>query len=415
LGVRRVAKQISDYLWVLSLGGLAIFVPFSIAGANACITLGFLASLISLTDPEARERYRCVRRDPMLLGCILLVISALPWVFMHEDLHRALRDLKSYWLLLIYFLVAYNLVSDRLRRVVFWILFGSMSASSLVAIIQYAGGIEFLFVRIAPATYRPGSTLYNMTFAGILYQLITVNAAMLLGYRLLSTRTLALGGGIIAQVIALVLTLTRGAWLAVIAGLFAVPILLRRRFLFLVMVVVVMIAGVLALQNDVVRQRASTIVENIRTPTDKNISTRLVLWDISWQVFKKHPLFGVGMGDYTIEAERHLGDRRVVTTVDSHNIYLQLLATRGLVGFIPFVVFWIILFRVLFDCKRAAEASGHRFGRHFVVGVVAATVAVLIGAVSENNIDDSEVFICFMLLVGMARSFCISASNHRSD
>jgi O-antigen ligase len=385
LGVRRVAKQISDYLWVLSLGGLAIFVPFSIAGANACITLGFLASLISLTDPEARERYRCVRRDPMLLGCILLVISALPSVFMSEDLHRALRDLKSYWLLLIYFLVAYNLVSDRLRRVVFWILFGSMSASSLVAIIQYAGGIEFLFVRIAPATYRPGSTLYNMTFAGILYQLITVNAAMLLGYRLLSTRTLALGGGIIAQVIALVLTLTRGAWLAVIAGLFAVPILLRRRFLFLVMVVVVMIAGVLALQNDVVRQRASTIVENIRTPTDKNISTRLVLWDISWQVFKKHPLFGVGMGDYTIEAERHLGDRRVVTTVDSHN------------------------------CKRAAEASGHRFGRHFVVGVVAATVAVLIGAVSENNIDDSEVFICFMLLVGMARSFCISASNHRSD
>ncbi len=402
-------KKTPTYLWAFSFCGLAVFVPFSIAGANIAIMFGFLATLIAVVaDPTARQRYRNIIRDPMLFACVLLVLSALPSVFISEDLRRALRDLKSYWILLVYFLVAYNLVSDKLRRVVFWILFGSMTISSLVALIQYSGGLQLLFFSIAPQTYRPGSTLYNMTFAGILYQLITVNSVVALQCRRFNPRALALVGGVITQSTALFLTLTRGAWLALLAGLFAIPLLLKRRILLLVIACVVLLAGVIAFQNDTIRDRATTIVRSLRAPTDDNVSTRLVLWDISWQVFKDNPLFGVGMGDYSIAAEQYLNDREVLTVVDSHNIYLQLLATRGLVGFVPFVVFWIVLFRVLFDARRSAVQSGTRFGEHYVTGTIAATIAVLVGALSENNIDDSEVFICFMFLVGIARSFRIS-------
>jgi len=409
--VHPTLKKTPHYLWTFSFCALALFVPFSIAGANTAIMFGFLATLVAtLTDPAARERYARIKRDPMLIACVLLVLSALPSVFMSENLRRALRDLKSYWILLVYFLVAYNLYSDKLRRIVFWILFGSMTVSSFVALIQYSGGLQLLVFSIAPQTYRPGSTLYNMTFAGILYQLITVNSAVALRYKQFRSRALTLAAGAIIQSAALFVTLTRGAWLACIAGLFSVPLLLRRRILLLAMAFIV-VAGVLAaFQNDTIRHRATTIVKSIREPTDDNIATRFVLWDISWQVFKEHPVLGVGMGDYSIAAREYLGGREVLTVVDSHNIYLQMLATRGLVGFIPFVIFWVVLFRVLFDARRSAVRAGSRFGEHYVTGVMAASVAILVGALSENNVDDSEVFICFMLLAGIARSFRITPS-----
>lgn len=368
--------------------------------------IGFLASVIAvLTDAAVRRRYRKMPRDPLFVASVVLVVSAIPSVLLSENISRALSDYRSYWELLIYFLVAYHLTSAQVRRWTFWILLVSMSVSSLVALTQYLGGVDLFVLKIASKSYRPSSTLYSMTFAGILYQLISTNAAVVLAYRRTSKQAIAIGVGLVLQITAIFLTLTRGAWLALIGGLFSVPLLLKRRVLFLVVLGLALLGGTVALQNPAIHDRAATLLGNLRGPTDDNVSTRLVLWDISWDVFKAHPVFGVGMGDYSIEATKHLDDRTVLTTVDSHNIYLQMLATRGLVGFIPFVGFWVVWIRGLFQSRRRAQQSGNNYGYHFITGVIAATIAVLIGALTENNIDDSEVHMCFMLLIGMARSF----------
>ena len=93
--------------------------------------LGLLASLIGLAaDAGTRQRYRQIARDPFFVASLVLVLSALPSVLMSQNFSRALRDWKSYWILLVYFLVAYNLLSAKLRTVVFWTLFGSMTLSS---------------------------------------------------------------------------------------------------------------------------------------------------------------------------------------------------------------------------------------------------------------------------------------------
>jgi O-antigen ligase len=132
------------------------------------------------------------------------------------------------------------------------------------------------------------------------------------------------------------------------------------------------------------------------------VSTRLVLWDMSWHMFLDHPLLGVGMGDYSLEAEKRLSERKVRTTVDSHNVFLQILATRGLVGFVPFAAFFVVLIRSLWMI--AARCERGSLARHYAVGALGVTAAVLAGALTENNVDDSEVFMAFMFLVGVARS-----------
>ncbi len=269
--------------------------------------LGFLAGLIALAaDAGTRHRYRQIARDPLFVASLVLVLSALPSVLMSQNFSRALRDWKSYWILLVYFLVAYNLLSAKLRTVVFWTLFGSMTLSSLIVLVQYAGGIDLIFFRVGEQHHRPSSTLFTMTFAGILYQLAVVNLSVMLRRGRAGWVELLLGAGFLVQVASLVLNGTRGAWLSLIAGLASVTILIRRRRVLLTGAVVIVLAAGFAAGNSNIRLRATRMLSGVANPGDDNIATRLVLWDISWEVFKEHPLLGVGMGDYSTEAEKLL-------------------------------------------------------------------------------------------------------------
>jgi O-antigen ligase len=405
--VHTFADRITRYLWIASLSGLALFIPFSIAGANASIMLGFLASVIGIISlPSVRARYGEVKNDPMFWACIVLVVSAIPSVFMSENLSRAARDWKSYWILLVYFLVAYNLTSPRLRRVVYWILFTSLTVSCIVSVIQYKGSVDVFFVHIRHVPARPSSTLFIMTFAGILAQLITVNFTMMFCRGRAYWVWLVMITGLVVQVFGLLLTLTRGAWLGLFAGVITAAVLLRRRGPFIVTGALIAVIAIAAIGDDRVRQKVVSIPRNIHGATDFNVATRFVLYDVSWELIKTYPFFGVGMGDYSEEAERLLGGRPVETVTDSHNIYLQILVTRGIFGFVFFVFFWLVLLRMLVRMKAAMD-DRQSFARHFVTGTIAATVALLVGALTENNIDDSEVFITFTFLVGMARSFTL--------
>jgi O-antigen ligase len=201
---------------------------------------------------------------------------------------------------------------------------------------------------------------------------------------------------------ALLLTMTRGAWIAVFAGLAAVCVLLRSRALALATVLAfgVLVLFSQAYKND---QGRTLAVDTFATEqADRNVATRLVLWQMSWDMFRDHPLLGVGMGDYSSEAEQRLAERKVRTTVDSHNVFLQILATRGLLGFIPFVAYFVVLIASLWrNLRRAAPGS---WARYYAAGALGATAAILAGALTENNIDDAEVFAAFMFLVGVARA-----------
>lgn len=387
---------------------LALFIPFSIAGENAAIGVGALAWLLyaaarhdRLYERMGRQGDLTVQNDPFLFVSLLLVLTAVPSVVMSHDLSRALGDWRSYWLLFVHFFVAAHIARVHSRGGAFWVLFASATASCLVAFVQRAGGLDLGFIHIG-GEHRVGGTLYTMTFAGILYQLIVFNFAVAMTAPLSSRLRLVLASGIAVQFVAILLTMTRGAWVALVAGLVAAGLLIRNR------AVAVAAAGLLAVMvvfsfvysRD--EGRTISIPALLDSAADRNVSTRLVLWDIAWDLFKEHPIAGVGMGDYERDARQMVGDRSVQTTVDSHNVYLQVLSTRGLVGFIPFLIFWVVLLRELRRALRSSKRGSIEWS--YAAGAIAATVAVLFGALTENNIDDEEVFIALMFLTGLARS-----------
>jgi O-antigen ligase len=396
-------------LFQLALAALALFIPFSIAGANIAIGFGLLAWLLCGLAARAGANSRgitdarppSVLRDPLLPASALLVISALPSVFISDNFTRAVKDWRSYWLLLIYFLVAANLVRQRMREAAFWILFASTTISCLVAFVQRAGGVDWWFIHMG-GKHRVESTLYTMTFAGILYQVIVLNFAVALrkGWNARWT-PIVLWSGLGVQFVAIILTVTRGAWVALFAGLTAVCVMIRSKTVLAVSAVAVAAILTFAFLTGEDSDRyvsPSRLTQHI----DVHAGTRLVLWDIAWDLFKQHPVLGVGMGDYSTEADELVGDRTVTTTTDTHNVFLQVLATRGLVGFIPFVIFWVVVLRSLFRVKRGSVRDSLEW--HYAVAAIAVTVAILFGALTENNVDDEEVFIAYLFVLGLALS-----------
>jgi len=385
---------------VFSLFLLALSIPFSIAGDNGALALGLVAlAARALSERECRRRLTALLRDPVFLSALAVVATALLSVFLSQNKARALRDWKSYWVIGIYAIVACLPRGALWRRKLFWTLFFSSSLSALVALVQHYGGIHLGPLRIAPK-HRSSSTLFVMTFAGIFYQLIALNFSQAL-CRGLSTRSrLLLAGGLALQIPALLFSLIRGAFLALLFALTVPGLLLRERRAVATGLLLVTLVGVALATHPLLRWRVHRATEDIAHPRDRSIATRYVLWDVALEMIAEHPLLGVGMGDFSIEAQKRLRGRPVRSTTDAHDIYLHVLATRGIVGFVPFVLFWVFVFKRLRSVARSAPADS--FTRHLALGVIAATVALLIGALTENNIDDSEVFIAFLFLFSLA-------------
>ncbi len=102
--------------------------------------------------------------------------------------------------------------------------------------------------------------------------------------------------------------------------------------------------------GNVVEQRTSDAVTEVNRffTEDKYISsvgTRLAMWEIAINVWKKSPVLGTGLGDFDdevieLQAEGKYVGMDVHNSV--HNIYLQALVGSGLVGL--FALFFVILF-----------------------------------------------------------------------
>lgn len=375
---------------------LGLFVPFSIAGMNFALGLAALAWVVWIIQRRGAR----VRPDGLALAAIALALFSLPSALMSENVSRAMRDWRSYWQLAICFLVGAHIMRVRARAAAFWTMAVASALACVVAFVQRAGGLDLGPIHIG-AEHRVSGTMHTMTFAGILYQLVVFNAALAFspGFR---RRRAWLGLIVAMNFAALLLTMTRGAWIAVVAGAIVLCLLLRNRVLVLATAAAVVALAVFSFAFARDQGRTIAVTEFATAPADRNVSTRLVLWQISWELFRENLLLGVGMGDYSIETEKRLEGRAVRTTVDTHNVFLQVLATRGLVGFLPFVFFYVMLLRALAGVfSRAGPTSPDRY---YAAGAIAAVAAILVGALTENNVDDAEVFTALMFITGIALS-----------
>jgi O-antigen ligase len=84
-----------------------------------------------------------------------------------------------------------------------------------------------------------------------------------------------------------------------------------------------------------------------KDPNYLSIGTRLESWKTAINIFRKHPLIGVGMADMWADmTDQYVEDESLLCSENyilPHNQFFRLLAGFGLLGFLPFTYAWIML------------------------------------------------------------------------
>jgi O-antigen ligase len=74
---------------------------------------------------------------------------------------------------------------------------------------------------------------------------------------------------------------------------------------------------------------------------------RLAAWNCGWELFKRHPLIGVDLGDKRDELYRVYAEKDFRFALEQgksvHSNYLDILYSMGVVGFVVFLAAWVLL------------------------------------------------------------------------
>ena len=132
----------------------------------------------------------------------------------------------------------------------------------------------------------------------------------------------------------LVLTASRGAWIALGLTLLGWPLLVGRRSwawrmgrLALVGLVLIVMAMAVFLTMPTLRTRFETMVQ------EAGERTRPIMWRGAWQLFLENPVWGSGAGSYNVAFEKHRPAQYQLDSQWVHNDYLNTLSDYGAVGF----------------------------------------------------------------------------------
>jgi O-antigen ligase len=158
----------------------------------------------------------------------------------------------------------------------------------------------------------------------------------------------------------LVLTASRGAWIALVLTLFAWPLLIGRRpwrsrlgRLAMVGLVLVGVNVAVFLAFPTLRIRFEAMVQ------EAGERTRPIMWRGAWEIFRENPLWGSGAGSYNMAFEKHRPAHFQMDSQWTHNDYLNTLSDYGAVGFGLFfgACVWVIMRCWRHPCSRSPPAT----------------------------------------------------------
>jgi O-antigen ligase len=136
--------------------------------------------------------------------------------------------------------------------------------------------------------------------------------------------------------------------------------------------------------------------------------SRLMLWSTAWDYFVRFPVFGVGWGNFTHLYGSDLSSFFQPDALAVHNIYLQLLAETGLVGFVAFLYLVVQSWR---QARSQWRSSIDFLDLALAFGVLGALLSVLVQGFVDFLLEGqipTLLWVLLALLVASGRLQCKS-------
>ena len=196
--------------------------------------------------------------------------------------------------------------------------------------------------------------------------------------------------------VCIVLTWSRGAWLALlIATVIFFMIYSRKTIRFLVAVAFALPFVSLILPDTVVRRFLS-----IGNLADTSISYRIYTWRGTLNVIKDHLFGGVGYGtDAFTEIYPTYSYAGIEAAQHSHSLYLQIIFSLGIVGMI---VFAVLVFLFIQQSLENIKNTPDRSNRMVAAAVLCSVVALLIMGAFDYVWFNYRVFFLFWVMIALS-------------
>jgi O-antigen ligase len=199
--------------------------------------------------------------------------------------------------------------------------------------------------------------------------------------------------GLVPILFALYATVTRGAYMAFVAGALLV-ILVRDWRLVIPLTVLVIITVFFA--PPYVAGRIQSIVD----PAHPENVMRIFLWTAAWRIFTAYPVFGVGDIDLGNLLRQYADPGYLGLWGHAHNVLLQFLATLGAIGTLAVGALFVRLVRVEWRIYRLLRDDW--LGASVALGALAVFTAIMVQGLTEWTFGDQEIALFLWTTVGFA-------------
>lgn len=361
------------YAFILvSLWQFTVLPHFTLSAA-----IGYLALFAYIYNLliTGRARYRRTGQEwPFLLLLAAILISAagavnIPWL---------IRKTFTLVQLLILYLLISNLIDTRQRLVqLLWVVLCSNLVTAGISLYQYFRIPGFRTIGLGKdPNYTAAAIIMGIFFA---LPLLWRGKSTWIKAFVLSSLTL--------MGLAFLLTLSRGGFVALsLVGIFWL-LQEKRKGRALAIALAVLIIGLL-FAPERYRERISTLQD---FQTDLSLAHRFQEMQAALMMIRDHPFFGVGFENMPDNYARYVTPIIGKETRAAHNLYLNLAADIGLIGFAVFVWIIVISWRSL---RRAARLSSSGdwlgyAGRMIFLGFV----GYLAASIFVSNLMEKELWI----------------------
>lgn len=323
-----------------------------------------------------RPTWPDLRNTPLLIPALLLVLIAAVSVVISPDRHAGLGAFKAYFLepILFYLVFWKQLRSNDTIR---WILLGLGSAALITGLVTL---LQYVHLVSSPAPWSlesPRRMVGVFEYPNAVGLFLSPVAAIFLAvilFRGFSSRFRYFAGTVlVACVLGIVFSVSRGAVLAVGASLVVLALFHRHRKWFFLGFVALLVLTLLI-------PKTRTIVASVATGRDVSTDVRSVVWQGTVRLLKARPIQGAGLGGFPIVYNEYRLAKHTELLLYPHNIVFNFWVELGLAGVL--VMAWLFAVPIAVAI-RTVRLSAEHYSRTVTLGALAA----LIGMVAYGLVD----------------------------
>lgn len=216
--------------------------------------------------------------------------------------------------------------------------------------------------------------------------------------------------------LALFYTYTRAVWLSFLMAplpllLFSKKLLLRSRFIFLPLVLLILFT-IVNWENISSQEREMGGVMQV-----SEVQSRIALFQVTKAVLKEAPIFGVGFGRFNRAIPYYSSEVLHGTSVQlasQHNLFFGLLSEVGLIGLVPFILILFFIFHLSILLFRRLPGEGF-ISKDLVVTFWAILIIYLVNASFIQTqffiVANALIFLWAGMMVGLYQRQIYSAPN----